>query len=274
MDTLELGLLVTLFMTPLVEAAEADIVVARVNQHEIYLSEVHASIESLVLGDQVDARADLNGYIEAVIREEVLFQLVLARGFEGEPELRAKVKELVAEHLLRQRVRTPSNVSDDEARTFYDANPSQVRGEHARVLEMLLGSRDQCEGMKQRVNSDETFMVLAREHSLDRESAARGGDSGLMMRPERGRSGGYELEYFDMRPGEMRPGEMRIFDVPQGCLLVRQVLYVNPPLPSFEDVKEDIRRYLVQIKQAQLLEALFEEAFEHVKVERLYQPIP
>ena len=54
MDTLALGLLVTLFMTPLVVAAEADTVVARVNQHEIYLSEVRASIESLVLGDQVD----------------------------------------------------------------------------------------------------------------------------------------------------------------------------------------------------------------------------
>ena len=263
-----LGWVVALILLPPVTAAEVDPVVARVNQHEIHLSEVQASIESLALSDQIDVRADLSGYIEAMIREEVLFQLVLATNFEGESELRAKIRELVAGQLLRKHV-TSHSVSDDEVRAFYDANPSQVRGEHTRVLEMLLASRKACEEMQQRVDSDETFMALARKHSLDRESAAAGGDAGLMMRPEEGRGGGRELEYFDMRPGEMR-----IFDVPQGCLLVRQLLYVNPPLPPFENVKENIRRYLGQAKQAKLLEALFEEAFEQVTVERLYQLSP
>ena len=259
------GLLLALSPAPLVNADEIDPPVARVNQHEIRLSHVQSSISSLRLGDQIDAREDLAGYIEAMIREEILFQLALATDFEGESDLRARVKALVAEHLLKNNVQSRSVVSDREVRAFYDANPSQVRGEHVRVRKILLRSRKKCEEMRRRADSEETFIALARKHSLDEASAGNGGDSGLLMRAEWGRGSGPELEYFDMDAHEMR-----IYDVAQGCLLVRQVFYVNPPLPPLENVKEDIRQYLVQIKRAKLIEALFSRASRHVTVERLY----
>ena len=262
----KLGLLLIFVLASPARAEQTDAVVARVNQHEIRLSDVNASVSSLVLGDQIDVREDLQGYIEAMIREEVLFQFALATDFDEERELRERVKALVAAHLLQKHVQSRSTVPDSEVRAFYDANPSQVRGEHVQVREILLSSRKECEEMQQRVDSEETFIELARTHSLDEERAANGGDSGLLMRPEWGGGSGHELEYFDMQPDETR-----IFDVPGGCLLVRQVFYVNPPLPRFENVKEDIRGYLVQVRQAELIEALFAKASRHVTVERLYE---
>ena len=260
----KLGLVLVLVLASPLRAEQDDAPVARVNGHEIRLSDVNASVSSLVLGDQIDVREDLPGYIEAMIREEVLLQFALATDFEGERELRERVKALIAGHLIQKHVQSRSTVPDSEVRAFYDANPSQVRGEHVQVREILLSSRKECEEMRERVDSEETFIELARAHSLDRESAANGGESGLLMRPEWGGGTGHEMEYFNMQPDEMR-----IFDVSDGCLLVRQVFYVNPPLPPFENVMEDIRQYLVQDKQARLIEALFDKASRHVVVERL-----
>ena len=75
-------------------------IVARVNEQDIRLSEVFESIESLSLGDQIDARGELNTYIEAMINEEVLFQWALSNQFDGDKKLRSEVKDLVVRALI------------------------------------------------------------------------------------------------------------------------------------------------------------------------------
>lgn len=242
-----------------------DPLVARINGHELRLSDVYASIESLSLGDQIDARDQLGTYIEAMINEEVLFQWALRTDFASEPALRQEVKDVVVRHLIEKHVRSQIQVSEADARAYYDANPSLVRGEHVRVRRILLRARPQCERLKARIDSEEEFIAAARKHSLDQETRRDGGDVGLMMRGENPPPS-YEQQFFDMEVGEMR-----IFDVPQGCMLVRSVYYVNPPLPPFAAVKNDLMQYLRNRQEVRLVEKLFQQASEHARVERNYR---
>lgn len=237
-------------------------VVARVNEHDIMLSEVYDSIESLSLGDQIDARGELNTYIEAMINEEVLFQWALRNNFDGNKKLRSQVKDLVVRVLIEKHVRSRNKINEAQVRAYYDKNPSLVRGEHVRVRRILLKKRADCERMVRRIDSEKVFIALAKNRSLERETAANGGDSGLIMRGE-GRRGGYDMEFF-----QMKVGEMRIFDLPQGCLIVRSIFYTNPPMPPYDSVKGSLRQYLENRQEVRLVDQLFKKALRGMKIQR------
>ena len=258
------AVLMLMAFAPGVRAQNGDPLLAEINAYPLRLSEVESSIASLPLGDQVDARMELPTYVEAMINEEVLFQYVLSQDFAGAGNLRQRIKEQVVEHMVETLVRQRIHVNDAEVRAYYDENPSQVRGEHVRVRQILLPKRHQCEDLMVRIDSETMFILMAQQYSLDEATAARGGDSGLLMRAE-GATGGHELEYF-----RMKSGEMQIFDVPRGCLLVRQVLHINPPLPPFEAVAGKIRKFLYHRKESRLLEELFAKARAAVPVKRHY----
>jgi hypothetical protein len=245
-----------------------DPLVARVNGHELRLSQVYDSIENLSLGDQIDVRSELETYVEAMVNEEVLFQWAMANDFRGEETLREEVKHQVVSYLIEKYVRSRIHVDDAAVRAYYDTNPSLVRGEHVRVRRIVLRERAQCEALLGRIASEEQFAREARARSLEKETAAQGGDAGLMMRGEGSRTG-YELEFFDMQVGEMR-----IFDLPGGCVLVRSVFYTNPPLPPFEAVRDDIRRFLETRQEVALIENLFRGARQDIPVERHYSSLP
>jgi len=247
------------------QQSRSDPLVARVNAHEIHLSDVYKSIESLSLGDQIDVRDDLDVYIEAMVNEEVLFQWAFRNDFKGEPDLRQEVKDLVVRHVIEKHVRAKIDVSDEDARRYYDENPSLVRGEHVQVRRILLPRRAQCERMMAEIGSEEEFIEMAKARSLDKDTAGEGGDTGLMMRAE-GAVEGYELAFF-----AMEVGEMRVFEVPQGCMLVRSIFYVNPPMPPFAQVKDNIKQYLENRQEVMLVEQLYRRASRGVPVERFYQ---
>lgn len=248
-----------------VQLGKQQTVVARINEQEIRMSEVYESIESLSLGDQIDARGELNTYIEAMINEEVLFQWALRNNFKGNNKLRSKVKDLVVRALIEKHVRSRINVGEAQVRAYYDTNPSLVRGEHVRVRRILLKARADCERMMRRIDSEKAFIVLAKTRSLERETAAKGGDSGLIMRGE-GRRRGYDLAFF-----KMKVGEMRIFDLPQGCLIVRSIYYTNPPLPPYDSVKGSLRQYLENRDEVRLVDKLFKKALRGMKIQRTYR---
>lgn len=260
--------LFSLSKTAVAAEEKPDPVLAKVNNKDIRESQVLASIESLSLGDQIDVRADLDVYIEALINEEVLLQWALQSGFQGEGELRKEVKDLVVSHLLEKHVRSRIRVDEQEVRDYYNNNPSLIRGEHVRVRSILLRDRAQCEELIEKIDSEDRFAEMAKAHSLDQATAPSGGESGLIMRGE-GTRAGYDLAFFDMKVGEMR-----IFDTKEGCRLVRSVFYTNPPLPPFELVRERIREFLENRREVMLVDQLVKNASQGMTVDRIYRASP
>ena len=243
------------------ESSDTDPVLALVNGHEVRLSYVYAQIEAMPLGDQVNVREQLDRFIESVVREEVLFQSMLASDFSSEPELREEVKAIVVEHLINRYVAERIEVSDQAVRKYFDENASVIRGEYVRASEIQLAQREGCEKLRSAIDSEQAFEAAARERSIHKESAERGGDIGLFMNHEG--PFGFEIALF-----EMQPGEMRVFESPQGCHLVRITERVTPPLPPFTDVEPRIRELLRRQQESALLGALLERGEMNLDVER------
>jgi parvulin-like peptidyl-prolyl isomerase len=245
-------------------AAELD-VLARVDGGPVTRAEVEASLEALPLGSQIGPREHFGRYALAVVREEVVLRRQLARQFADEPELRRQVRDVVFTYLQRKYVKNRIRVAEEDVRRYYTEHPDWVRGEHLRVRQIVRPRRAECEALRDRIASEAAFAALAREQSLDRASAAEGGDLGYLMRVKG--ELGFEPELF-----EMRPGEMRVFDSPSGCHLVRAGEYVDPPLPPLEQVRDQLRAFLEEQQEERLLVEWLREAGEAVKVELYFDP--
>jgi parvulin-like peptidyl-prolyl isomerase len=238
-------------------------VLATVNGHEIRLSDVYRRIESFSLGDQIDVRAQIDRFTNSMVTEEVLFQSVLTADFAGEEDLRRRVQEVVVEHMINKYVRSRIKVSDGDIRGYYKANRDLVRGLHVRVRQILLKSRPRCEETRKRILAGGDFAREAEAHSLDKDSAKSGGDVGLMMPVLGPDAMGFELELF-----KMSAGEMRIFESERGCHLVQVTEVIDPPDPSFEQVRAYVRPILEREREQELLQGLIEDAARGVRVER------
>ena len=247
---------------PSSRAQAADPVVAKVNQHAIHLSYVYQKIESLPLGEQIDIRQQIERFVDSVIQEEILLQSMLRNDFQSEPELRERVKTTVAEYLIHKYVKARLEVSEETIQAYYREHASVIRGEELRVRQILLASHDACEAMRKKIDSEATFVRLAKAHSLDRASAPEGGDLGYFMRHPGAL--GFEPAWFDMQPGEMR-----IFASPQGCHLIRVVDRITPPLPPLEQVRERIQFVSQRNQEIALLRELIDRQARDITIERM-----
>ena len=236
-------------------------VVAVVNGHPIRADYVDARIAAATPGEQIAMHEQRQRFVESIITEELLLQSMLATDFAEEPELREQVKALVAEHLIHTRIGERIVVDEAEAQRYYREHESVIRGETVRVSHIVLRERAECERLMAEIDDEASFVVAAREHSIDPATSVRGGELGRVM--DHPGAFGFEQEMF--RLGE---GEMAVYDGPAGCHLVRAGAREVPPLPPYEAVRERIHALLRREQEIALLRALVAELESRLEVER------
>ena len=180
-----------------IAAQDEDPIVAKVGQHAIYRSDVFASIESFPLAEQLNMRKRLDLTVRSLINEELLFQLILSGDSEWDRRLRNEVRGLVVSRVIERYVTEQIEVDDAEIRAYYQEHRDTLRGWHVRARHIRL--RHECEDMLAKIDSEETFIEMAKVYSLDNLTAANGGDLGYMMYSEHRRDSlGFESEFFEM----------------------------------------------------------------------------
>lgn len=249
--------------TRLATAQDDSTVVAQINDHSIRLSDVFAFIESFPLAEQLTMRQQLGRVVQSLANEELLFQSVLSAEAGWEKQLRNEIKSLVVKRMIEHYVKRQINVDDEAIRQYYQEHRDSLRGWHVRVRHIRLPARTECEAMLTKIDSEQTFIELAKAHSLDKLTASEGGDMGnLMYTEEPGPEAlGFESAFF-----EMALDEMRIFESHRGCHLVRVVDIDDPPDPPFERIREFLRSRLEQLQESEHLQALLERASRDAQV--------
>lgn len=145
----------------------------------------------------------------------------------------------------------PLHVSDADVAAFH-ANESEVRASH-----ILVGDRAKAEELHARLLKKEDFAALAKAHSEDTGTAARGGDTGFLLRGSL--VGEFEDALFKLAKGETSD----VVASPYGFHLIRRTgerRLADRPLD--DATKAEIRKAL----QSQRLQAWFAAARRRVPV--------
>lgn len=242
------------------------IVAATVNGKPIYIADVEA--EAIVRGilrsgEELDPASDNFFQILEDLIERRLFSIEAeARQLDRSDEVRRRLeraREVILEGALNEQLRQTA-LDSAAIEKMYKENARLLKNErtvHARHI--MLPSKDAALAAKRRLTLGEEFEALAYEVSIDRDSAAEGGDLGFIL-PEQMPDGFREV--LSSAPiGQVTEPVQTQF----GWHLIKIDERREEAPPSLERMRPQIERWLMFQQQRQLIDKLKTEA----RVERI-----
>jgi len=136
------------------------------------------------------SRSGLERVLQSYVDNLLLEQEAHRRGLDREAEYLAKVenyrRNLLQNTLLQREAGDQNDISEDEARAWYQAHPEQFdHPERVHLRHILVDDEKLARELKVRLARGESFEKLARQYSQDRASRSRGGDLGVFSRRQR-----------------------------------------------------------------------------------------
>ncbi|HVP35646.1 MAG TPA: peptidyl-prolyl cis-trans isomerase [Terriglobales bacterium] len=223
---------------------------------------------ALAYDDSIPAGAKTE-YLNRWIDNQLLYEEAKKRGLDKLPEvqIRAKqaAKDVIVLSLLNDQIAKNIQVSDDEARRFYDQNKDFFKRdqEEIRASHILFSSQAQADSASARLKKGENFEVLARKLSLDSLTRNSGGDIGY-----------FSLSNTDSTVAKVASGlKIGMVSSPFKTVMGYHILKVTDRKPKgsireFDEVKPLLVNQLLQNKRNQAISSLVEELQKKAKIEK------
>jgi foldase protein PrsA len=231
-------------------------VVARVNQVVITYGQFRARLEGLQRERGPVRPEQFRDVLRGMIQEEILVQDAAAEGLEQDVAVKARLeqarRQVLIQELLARKVLALAQVTDDEARKMYEDNKPLFSTETVRVSHIMVKTHGEAEAILKELQAGKDFAELAKAKSQDTGSAEKGGDLGVLKSgqtvPE------FEEEAFRLREGELSP----VIKTQYGYHVLKGGAHAAVVQP-FDEVKDQIRKSLVQQKQQAVFMAVMGE---------------
>lgn len=184
-----------------------------------------ADVERLLGSQSPEVRKavqDNPGQRKEFVRQFLLMKSVASKarkeGFDKKPEVKELLSNLMDQYLAREYlirvVAASATASEDELKAYYKEHEKEfLFPESVRTRQIFIASpresspddrakaRAKAERILEQVKKGEDFAKLAREHSEDSDTAAKGGELGLLS-PGKTNSPEFEKAVFALKAGE------------------------------------------------------------------------
>jgi parvulin-like peptidyl-prolyl isomerase len=158
--------------------------IARVGSSTLTADEFYGSIPEQLLA--VMSLDDQEEALKAWVKTELFYLEGMRRGVGDDEEIRRRLheieRELVAEECIRRFLEDVPEVTEEEARAYFDAHKSDYAIQ-VRIAHILVRSRPEAERALAEIRAGTPFETVAAAVSID-QTAAQGGDLGYMRRGE------------------------------------------------------------------------------------------
>jgi len=244
--------------------ADTKRVVARVNQVEITYGEFQQRLANLQQQRGPIRTEQFKDVVRGMIQEEILLQDATAEGVEQDAAVKAKLeqarRQVLIEELVRRKVITPSQVTDEEARKMYEDNKPLFSTETVRISHIMVKTEAEAEAVLKDLQAGKDFAELAKTRSQDTGSAEKGGDLGELRHGQTVQE--FEEEAFRLKEGELSPA----IKTQYGYHILKGGAHASVVEP-FDEVKGRIRQSLLQQKQQETFMAFMADLEKKTKTE-------
>lgn len=173
--------------------------------------------------------------------------------YEGEAAFRDelnRLKERLLVNYAGEKAISGVNVSDDDARKFYDENPSEfVSGESVNASHILVDSEEKALEILEKINTGATFEDMAREFSSC-PSKENGGNLGDFTRGQM--VGEFDAAVFSMQVGEISSAPVK---TQFGYHLIKLNAKNEATTIPFEEIKDNVKAMLLGEKRRSAYES-------------------
>ncbi|MFZ0134519.1 MAG: peptidylprolyl isomerase [Desulfobacterales bacterium] len=226
---------------------------------------------------KVDAKTLDDKYeeIKKRFKTEQEFKDAIAKMGVSEAEIRSQLdKGLAIDDLLKSKVVNDIQVSEAEAKKFYDENPDQfkqpeqVKASHILIQvapdatdEQKAEAKKKIAAVQERLKKGEDFAAVAQESS-EGPSKGKGGDLGFFQRGQMDKA--FEDAAFTLEPGKVSD----VVETRFGYHIIKVTEKKPETTLAFTDVKDDIEQHLKQQKTREKVEEYLEGLRKNAKIDK------
>ena len=208
-------------------------------------------------------------FLDELVKKELIHQHAKKMRLDNNEEYLEKVREFEKLTLvalsLKKEVDEKVKVDENEVRAFFDENQEKFTvGTQIKASHILVKTEDEAKNAYERIMSGEKFEAVAKEVSIDKGSAEKGGDIGFFGRgrmvPE------FERAALSLKTGEIsQPVKTRF-----GYHIIKQTDVKMGDPASYEQSKEAIRRELINQKPKKYFDELIDKlkAESHISTDK------
>jgi peptidyl-prolyl cis-trans isomerase C len=205
-------------------------------------------------------------FLDEVVKKEMLYQQALKEGIDKDPKFSRQVENFkkltLISDLLQKEIMDKAKVSENDVKEYYDkhkqefAATSRIRASH-----ILVKTEAEAEKVLARLKKGEKFAAIAKEVSIDKPSAANGGDVGYFSRgdmvPE------FERAAAGLKVGETSGPVKTSF----GYHIIKVTDKKTGPVIEFDRVKDVIMQRLSAEKQKAVFDSYVTDLKKNYKIE-------
>jgi len=249
-------------------------VVAKVNGQEIFESELTQKLRNIFDGQGGDVKVPtienlpkevLDILIKEVYLDKELSKLAKKSSVSGDKEVTVKIAE-AQNKILREayvKMTVAKQVTDQKVSDKYAEISSGLAGKKEyHIFHIVAKNKDEALKLRREVVAKKDFAALAKKHSLDQESAQRGGDLGFILEDNMIKEIGDAVA--NLKDGEVSEPVQTKF----GWHLIKFIEVRDAQPLSFDSVKENIREQLEQDAVNEIESSIVKDA----KVEIMIAP--
>jgi len=202
---------------------------------------------------------------DELVKKELIYLEAKKQGLDKSPEYKEKLDEFqklsLISMLLTKEIEQKVGVTDEEVKKYYDTHPGEFSTDRARASHILVKTKEEADSLLKRLKAGEDFATLAEKNSIDKGSAAKGGDLGFFGRgqmvPE------FEKVVFSMKKGQVSEPIKTQF----GYHIIKLTDLKKGQKISFDKVKEKLSKRLLTQKQRAAFDSYIEKLKSSYPVE-------
>ncbi len=207
-------------------------------------------------------------FLDTLVKFEVLVKEAQRRGLDKDPDVQRTMKQVMIEKLVEGEFGKPVDVSDADAKRYYDAHPEEFnQPATVRVTSILVKDKATAEKVLADVRvkgvDNEGFRKLVAQYSIDETTKDRGGDLRYFDEKERGMP--HELVAAAFNLSTVGENSTPIKGA-QGWTILKLTGRRKAAMHSFEEAKPTIKMRLGREQQQVAREAFIRNLREQAHV--------
>ena len=240
-------------------------VLVRIDGKAVTAKEIENKISALPERYREVIKGDKRKFLDELIVDELLYGEALRANVEKEKEVlelieEAKKKIIIAK-LLKEKVDDAISISDEEVENYYQNNQDKFRTpEVLRASHILLKTEKESSDALLELANGRNFEDLARSRSTD-PTSQKGGDIGYFTKGQLDPD--FEKACFAMEEGKISDVVKTKF----GFHIIKLTEKKAQALENFEDVKERIKRNLLNDKRKKSFVSLIQKLKDRAKID-------
>ena len=243
-------------------------ILARVNGEPITEEDIQDALEVFPpqLRAIVETHPELKKkLLEDLISQKLLVQQMKKEGVKEDAEIKRKVEKYREALLLQKFIKgkfANIKVTDKEAKAYYEAHKDEFTvPERVKVRHILVKDKKEAEKIRKELLKGANFAELAKKYSIDKASAVKGGELGVLKRSDVIKEFGDAV--FSLKKGQIsEPIKTRF-----GYHIVQVEEKYPREVKPFSEVKSEIKTRLLEKKKEEAFKKYVEQLKAKAKVE-------